>query len=86
MTPLYQQYMQSVPSMPLMMNLQAAMAQARQIMSGMQNPQQFVFNTFHNIPPQIQNNPDQIIQYLRQNNMLSPQQLQVIRMAQGGFR
>ena len=82
MNPLYQQYY-GLPQMTPGYNpnyFQDAMTKARQIMQTVQNPQQFVLQSFGNIPPAIQNNPDQIIQYLQANNMLNPYQQQILSM------
>lgn len=57
--------------------LQNAMNQARQIMQSVQDPRQFVLQQFH-VPPEIQNDPDQILQYLRSNNMLSKRQIEAL--------
>ena len=79
MNPLYQQYGNRAVS-PSANYLQNAMNQAAQIMRSIQNPQQFALNCFGNIPPEIQNDPDQILNYLKQNNRLTPQQLQLLSM------
>lgn len=62
--------------------IQQAQQQAQQLMQRY-NPQQYVLNYFKgfNIPPEIQNDPDQIAMYLRQyENMLNPLQRQVLNM------
>lgn len=64
--------------------LQSAMQRAQQIMQSLSNPQQFVLQNFNGIPSDIQNNPDQIIEYLRQNeNRLNPAQRQALHMMSG---
>lgn len=62
--------------------LQSAMQKAQQLMQRF-NPQQYALQSFKNfnIPQEIQNDPDQIAQYLLQNeNMLNPLQRQVLHM------
>lgn len=78
-------YKEFGPKTPVVNNgpfsyLQQAMNRANQIMQTINNPQQFVLQSFGNIPTEIQNNPDQILRYLQENNMLSPQQLQALSM------
>ena len=46
------------------------------IMQAMTNPAAFVKQTFPDIPNEIQNNPDQILQYLQQTRHISNQQIQ----------
>lgn len=80
---------QNNPSMPgVPMNsgfssyLQNAAQMAQQVMQRF-NPQQFTLNSFKNfnIPAEIQNDPDQIANYLLQNeNKLNPLQRQVLHM------
>ena len=49
---------------------------ANYIMQAMQNPAAFVRQAFPDIPAQIQNNPNQILQYLQQTRGISNQQIQ----------
>lgn len=93
MNPLYKQYtdgfqqnetmMQQSQLDPATKNL---IEQARMKMRQITNPQQYVLNAFRGIPAEIQNNPDQILQYLMQNNMLTPVQRAAISLSQNGFR
>ena len=46
------------------------------ILQAMTNPAQFVKQTFPDIPEQIQNDPNQILQYLRQTRGITDQQIQ----------
>ena len=46
------------------------------IMQAMQNPAAFVRQAFPDIPAQIQNDPNQILQYLQQTRHISNQQIQ----------
>ena len=59
--------------------LQNVMNRVQQMIPSIQNQQQFVLQNFGNIPPEIQNDPDQILQYFQQNqNMLNPLQRQAL--------
>lgn len=46
------------------------------MMQAMRNPAAFVRQAFPDIPAEIQNNPDQILQYLQQTRHISNQQIQ----------
>lgn len=77
---------QPMPGVPLNSGfssyLQNATQMAQQMMQRF-NPQQITLNAFRNfnIPAEIQNDPDQIANYLLQNeNMLNPIQRQVLHM------
>lgn len=77
---------QSMPGVPMNSGfssyLQNATHMAQQMMQRF-NPQQITLNAFRNfnIPAEIQNDPDQIANYLLQNeNMLNPLQRQVLHM------
>lgn len=85
MTP-YQQFgpQNQMPSINPQL-IQSALAQAKQIASSMPNIQQYVLQQLGlNIPTQIQNNPDQIIQYLQANHMLNPLQQAFMSFLQSG--
>lgn len=71
--PLYDMYMNGQSAAPTFTN---PMQKMGYIMQAMQNPAAFVRNAFPDIPPQIQNNPNQILQYLQQTRNISNQQIQ----------
>lgn len=71
--PLYDMYMGGQSSAPVFSN---PMQKMNYIMQAMQNPAAFVRNAFPDIPAQIQNNPNQILQYLQQTRNISNQQIQ----------
>ena len=82
MNPLYQQYGggTSAPVAQNMMQLyQNTVAGAQRMMQAYQNPLQFVFEVFNQVPQQYRNDPDQVTNYLLQNNMLNDQQIQMLR-------
>lgn len=88
MNSLYQQYGQQFrPSVPNLQQapvdfLTAAMQQAKNIMSSIQNPQQYVLQSLSGmgiqIPVEIQNDPNQIKNYLINNYALNPIQRQIL--------
>ena len=57
-----------------MVNYQAIMNTARQMM---QNPQQAVMQAFPDIPQEISNNPNQIMNWIQQNGRINPQMYQM---------
>lgn len=63
-------------------------AQIGTIMQAMRNPAGFVKNAFPDIPDQIMNDPNQIIQYLQRTRGITGEQIgQMIQQAQGmGWR
>lgn len=52
------------------------MQQMQMIYQAMQNPQQFVQRAFPDIPQNIAQNPNQILQYLQQTRGISNAQIQ----------
>ena len=70
MNPLYDAMMtnQPTPMNPLM--------KMQYVMQAMRNPAAFVRQAFPDIPVEIQNNPNQILQYLQQTRHISNQQIQ----------
>lgn len=57
-------------------NMISAYQRVNQIMSTMQNPAAFVKQQFPDIPDNILNDPNQILQYLQQTRNISNDQLQ----------
>ena len=86
MNPLYQQY--GAPKMPAQGNgLMSFLSQARQMMQGIKNPQQFVLQNLTGIPAEIQNDPNAILNYALQHNMFNEDQKALINLyQQGGLR
>ncbi len=89
MNPLYQQYgvQQAVPKMSAQgQGLLSRLSQAKQMMQGIRNPQQFVLQNLTGIPASIQNDPDAILNYALQNNMFNDDQKALIDLyRQGGL-
>ena len=74
MNPLYNMPMSQGNYMnPQMMN---PMQKNQYVMQAMMNPAAFVRQAFPDIPAAIQNNPNQILQYLQQTRHISNQQIQ----------
>ena len=72
MTPLYNMVMSGMnKSQPM-----TAIQKANYIMQAMTNPAAFVKQAFPDIPAQIQNDPNQILQYLQQTRHISNNQIQ----------
>ena len=63
--------------------LQKVMAQANQMAQQFQNPQQLIQQIMPDIPPEIRNNPQQIINWMQQNGRISPQQVQMAQQMMG---
>ena len=87
MNPLFNQLMGQTPMQPQMSGTPVfnnPMQKMNYIMQAMTNPAAFVKNAFPDIPDQIQNNPNQILQYLQQTRNISNQQIQQL-MGQFGM-
>ena len=54
-----------------------------QRMMGMQNPQQLVSRFLPNIPAEIRNDPNQIINWMQQSGMVTQEQIQQARQMLG---
>lgn len=61
-----------------MFNLIGAYQMANQLMQGMRNPAAFVKQQFPDIPDNILNDPNQVLQYLQQTRSISNEQLRQI--------
>lgn len=57
-------------------NMIGAYQKVNQIMQTMQNPAAFVKQQFPDIPDNIMNDPNQILQYLQQTRNISNEQIQ----------
>ena len=60
-----------------------AMAQMGNLMQQMQNPQQLVQRIIPDVPKEIMNDPNQIINWLQQTGRITPQQIQQAQMMMG---
>lgn len=83
MNPLYQSLMGC--GMPMQqqtgfsgMRFQNPLQKMQYIMQAMQNPVAFVRQAIPDIPQEISNNPNQILQYLQQTRGISNEQIQQI--------
>ena len=79
MNPLYQQLIgqQSMPQQPQMNPFQ-------QILAAMNNPAKFIKQRFPDIPDNISNDPNQILEYLQRTRGITNQQIQQLIGRYGG--
>lgn len=56
--------------------MQNVMARANQMMQSFQNPQQLLQKMMPNVPAEIRNDPNQIINWLQQTGKVTPQMIQ----------
>lgn len=64
-------------------NPQQVLFRANQLMQSMQNPQNLVRTFFPDVPQDMRNDPDKIIQYLIGKNRITEQQVNQIRQMFG---
>ena len=78
MTPLYNMYMANQMRQGQAVSPQAMnpIQKMNLMMQALTNPAAFVRQAFPDIPAQIQNNPNQILQYLQQTRHISNEQIQ----------
>ena len=78
MNPLYNMIMSQQMNQGNAVSYQAMtpMQKANYMMQAMANPAAFVRQHFPDIPAEIQNNPNQILQYLQQTRHISNDQIQ----------
>ena len=76
MNPLYSQIMGQMNQQASGMQFANPMQKLQYMMQAMTNPAAFVKQHFPDIPNEIQNNPNQILQYLQQTRHISNDQIQ----------
>lgn len=54
-----------------------------QMMANMMNPQQILNRFLQGVPAEIRNNPDQVLSWMRQNGMVSEEQIRQARQMMG---
>ena len=64
------------PTAPQVPQFTNPVQKANYIMQAMTNPAAFVRQAIPNLPPQIANDPNQILQWMLQNGMATPQDIQ----------
>lgn len=74
MNPLYNAMMQNPANRPAVST--SPMQRVNQVMQAMRNPVQVVMQAFPDIPAAMQNDPRQILQYLKQTRHISDEQIQ----------
>ena len=73
MNPLYNMTFGNSGAQPMFQN---PIQKANYIMQAMTNPAAFVRQAIPNLPPEISNNPNQILQWMQQNGMVTQQDIQ----------
>lgn len=81
MNPLYNMLVGQAPTQSYQQSYQQPTFQnpvqkANYIMQAMTNPAAFVRQAIPNLPPEISNNPNQILQWMQQNGMVTQQDIQ----------
>lgn len=77
MNPLYNAYMSNPINRPAASNLNP-MQRMGQVMQAMRNPIPIIKQAFPDIPAYMQNDPNQILSYLKQTRNISNEQIQNI--------
>ena len=86
MNPLFNMLMGNQSGMPQMQPAQpqqmpmanTPVSTANAIYQAMRNPAAFIRQAIPDLPPQIANDPNQILQYLQQTGRVTPQQIQQV--------
>jgi len=84
MNPLFNMLMSNQSGIPQMQPAQPQLmpstpvSRANAIYQAMMNPAAFVRQAIPDLPPQIANDPNQILQYLQQTGRVTPQQIQQV--------
>jgi len=64
--------------------MQGVMQRVQQMANNLQNPQQMIQQFFPNAPAEVRNDPEQLLNWLQQSGMYTPQQVQMARSMMGG--
>lgn len=67
-------------------NLAQAMQQAQQLQGLLQNPQEIVRRFYPDVPAEMQNDPDKILNYMIDSGRISKQQVDALRQQIAQFR
>ena len=59
--------------------MQGVMQKAQQLAGTLQNPQQLVQRFFPDAPVQVANNPEQLLNWMKQTGRVNDQQIQMVR-------
>lgn len=59
--------------------MQSVMQKAQQLAGTLQNPQQLVQRFFPDAPAQVANNPEQLLNWMKQTGRVNDQQIQMVR-------
>ena len=63
--------------------LHGVMQRASQLAQTLQNPQQMIQQYFPNAPAEVRNDPDQMLNWMQQSGMVTPQMVQMARQMCG---
>ena len=64
--------------------MQNIMQRAQQMASSFQNPQQMIQQYFPNAPMEVRGDPEQMVNWMQQSGMVTPQMVQMARQMMGG--
>lgn len=78
MNPLYNAMMQNPANRPISNVGMNPIQRVGQVVQAMRNPVPVIMQAFPDIPQSMQNNPNQILQYLQQTRNISNEQIQNI--------
>lgn len=59
--------------------MQGVIQKAQQLAGTLQNPQQLVQRFFPDAPAQVANNPEQLLNWMKQTGRVNDQQIQMVR-------
>ena len=59
--------------------MQSVMQKAQHLAGTLQNPQQLVQRFFPDAPAQVANNPEQLLNWMKQTGKVNDQQIQMVR-------
>ena len=78
MNPLFNMLMGNGPAQQGPLTMMGPIQKANAIYQAMQNPAEFVRRMVPDLPPEISNDPNKILQYLQQTRGISNEQIQQI--------
>lgn len=64
--------------------MQNIMQRAQQLAGTFQNPQQMIQQYIPNAPADVRNDPEQLVNWMQQSGMVTPQMVQMARQMMGG--
>jgi len=76
MNELYNAYMSNPTNRPPVQSVTTPIQRMNQVMQAMHNPMPVILQAFPDIPMYMRNDPNQMIQYLKQTRHISDQEIQ----------